>query len=145
MTQIKALRHINAKTPAVWAELADLGSHVEWMKDATGIAFVTEKTRGVGTVMEVATKVGPFRTLDRIEVTGWVEGQSIDVVHTGLVTGEGTLSVETSGTGTLVSWVEKLSFPWWLGGAVTVWLAKPVLAAIWRGNLERLGLRSTAP
>lgn len=145
MAQIRALRHIDAKSSVVWTELADLGSHAEWMKDATGIEFVSEQTRGVGTVMEVATKVGPLRTLDRIEVTKWVEGQSIEVVHRGLVRGEGALSVETSGTGSLVSWVERLSFPWWLGGAITAWLAKPILAAIWRGNLGRLASRATSP
>lgn len=122
----------------VWAAIADLGSHTDWMRDAETIRFLSDQRRGAGTRMEVVTVVGPFRTLDVMEVVGWAEGQSIDVVHEGLVTGRGTLSASPQGEGTLVSWVETLTFPWWLGGEVTAWLARPILAAIWRGNLERL-------
>ncbi len=122
----------------VWEALADLRSHAEWMKDAESVEFATEMERGVGTAMRVATRVGPFRTMDVIEVTGWTESESIDVIHKGLVTGSGTLAVSRTNGSTRVSWIENLRFPWWLGGPVTALLAKPVLAAIWRGNLERL-------
>lgn len=122
----------------VWAALADLGSHAQWMKDAQSVVFTGQVTSGVGTVMEVQTRVGPLRTLDVLEVTGWDDGKSIDVAHRGLVTGIGTLSAEPAATGTKVSWIEELSFPWWLGGPLTALLARPVLKAIWRGNLLRL-------
>lgn len=122
----------------VWDALADLGSHASWMKDAESIEFTTETRRGVGAVLEVETRIGPFRTLDVLEVTGWDEGESIDVEHRGLVTGVGTLAASPANGCTRVSWVEELRFPWWLGGAVTAVIAKPVLAATWRGNLERL-------
>lgn len=122
----------------VWEALADLASHDRWMKDAESIEFGSEQRSGVGTTMIVATRVGPLRTIDRMEVTGWTEGESIDVVHSGLVKGVGTLSAASVHGETVVTWVEDLSFPWWLGGPLTAWLARPVLAAIWRGNLERL-------
>jgi carbon monoxide dehydrogenase subunit G len=131
-------RLIEAPLETVWPALADLESHIRWMKDARSIEFVTEQRRGEGTRMRVETVVGPLRTMDVMEVTGWEEGRSIEVAHQGLVTGEGTLEAEAVGTGTVVSWEERLRFPWWLGGRVTAWLAKPVLAAIWRGNLRRL-------
>jgi len=88
--------------------------------------------------MEVETVVGPFRTVDVMDVVGWEEGSSIEVAHRGLVKGGGTLSAEEHDDGTLVGWVEELRFPWWLGGALVAWLARPVLAATWRENLERL-------
>lgn len=88
--------------------------------------------------MRVKTVVGPFRTLDEMEVVGWNEGRSIEVVHTGLVTGRGTLTAAEVEGGTMVSWDEELIFPWWLGGRFTAWLARPVLSSVWRGNLERL-------
>lgn len=130
---------------AVWAALADLGSHDRWMKDAESIVFVTEQRSGVGTRMEVETVVGPLRTLDKMEVVGWEEGQSIEVVHQGLVTGRGTLAARPHGDGTLVSWDETLTFPWYLGGPITAFFAKPVLGAIWRGNLERLEETLSSP
>ncbi len=100
--------------------------------------FVTEQRRGKGTVAEVETRVGPLRTLDRIEVTGWIEGESIAVEHTGAVKGRGSFTVAQVGEGTLVELIEELSFPWWLGGRAGAWVAKPILGRIWRSNLMRL-------
>jgi len=123
----------------VWNAIADLASHTEWMKDAERIVFVGDQHHGKGTRMEVETVVGPFRTIDVMEVVGWDEGHSIEVTHQGLVKGRGTLSAGPHGADrTTVSWDEDLVFPWWLGGGITSWLARPVLAAIWRGNLRRL-------
>lgn len=138
MTRIAVTRTMQVPHERVWAAIADLGSHTEWMKDAERIVFVHDQRRGKGTRMEVVTVVGPFRTVDVMEVVGWDEGRSIEVAHRGLITGRGTLAAEPAGKGTLVSWREELTFPWWLGGPITAWLARPVLAAIWRGNLARL-------
>lgn len=122
----------------VWEAISDLGSHTDWMKDAKWIVFTHDQQRGKGTRMKVKTVVGPFRTIDVMEVIGWEEGRSIEVIHKGLITGQGTLQAESQGARTLVSWSETLRFPWWLGGGITAWLARPFLAAIWRGNLKRL-------
>jgi hypothetical protein len=108
------------------------------MKDARSLVFVGEKRRGVGTRMSVATRVGPFRTTDILEVVGWDEGRSIDVAHQGLVRGRGRLSATPDDGDTVVTWDEELAFPWWLGGAITGWFARPLLAATWKGNLARL-------
>lgn len=122
----------------VWTAIADLGSHHLWMRDADSVEFVGDQRSGEGTRLDVMTVVGPFRTLDRMEVTGWEDGRSIEVSHEGLVTGHGKFTVEARDGGTTVTWEEELSFPWWLGGPITSWLARPVLARIWRGNLRRL-------
>jgi uncharacterized protein YndB with AHSA1/START domain len=145
LTRIRVSRRIETPQPSVWSALSDLESHATWMRDAESIEFITEQRSGVGTGMRVKTVVGPLRTIDIMEVTGWVEGQSITVVHRGVVTGEGTLSARSDGTFTLVSWDEELRFPWWLGGAITAWLARPVLSAIWRGNLRRLEESLSSP
>jgi len=108
------------------------------MRDARSIEFTSELRRGEGTRMEVVTVIGPLRTTDIMEVVAWDEGRSIDVRHEGLVTGTGTLRVEPVGNGSRVTWDETLMFPWWLGGALTAWLARPVLGAVWKGNLRRL-------
>lgn len=122
----------------VWEALSDLEAHTAWMRDARSIEFTTGLRRGEGTRMEVLTVIGPLRTTDIMEVVGWEEGRAIEVRHEGLVTGTGTLRVEPAGTHSKVSWDETLVFPWWLGGPVTAWLARPVLSAVWRGNLRRL-------
>lgn len=136
---------MRANHEVVWSALSDLGSHAQWMKDAESIVFLTDQREGVGTRIEVETVVGPLRTLDRMEVVGWEEGRSIEVVHTGLVTGRGTLAAAAEADGTRVSWEEILHFPWYLGGPITAFFARPVLAAIWRGNLKRLEAKLSSP
>ena len=138
MAHIAVTRELPVPHERVWEAIADLGSHTDWMKDAEWIVFVHDQKRGKGTRMKVETVVGPFRTIDVMEVVGWEEGRSIEVVHKGLITGHGTLQATSQGAGTLVSWSETLVFPWWLGGRITAWLAQPFLATIWRGNLRRL-------
>lgn len=138
MARIRVTQRIESPIGEVWEALADLASHADWMRDAESIVFLTERRSGVGTRMQVKTVVGPFRTLDIMEVTGWDDGRSIGVRHEGLVTGTGTLGVTEADGAALVYWDEELTFPWWLGGPITAWLARPVLAWIWRGNLRSL-------
>lgn len=145
MARIEVSRMMKTSRPVVWEALADLGSHARWMRDARSVEFLGSRKRGLGTRMAVETRVGPFRTVDLLEVTGWEEGRSISVAHRGLIDGEGVLSVEDAGNGSLVRWVERLSFPWWLGGPVTAWLARPLLGAVLRGDLRRLDSLVSSP
>ncbi len=146
VARIEVAHRVKAPIEEVWPILAALETHVEWMKDADSLHFTGPERRGVGTRMEVGTRVGPFRTNDVLEVIGWDEGRSITVTHLGLVRGEGVLSLASDEDGsTMVSWVEHLHFPWWLGGPVTAWLTRPILARIWRGNLDRFAARFNAP
>jgi uncharacterized protein YndB with AHSA1/START domain len=145
LARIEVSRVMKTPRRVVWEALADLASHAGWMRDARSVEFLGPRTRGVGARMKVETRVGPFRTLDVLEVTGWEEGRSISVTHHGLIKGEGVLSVEETDSGSRVSWVERISFPWWLGGPITAWLARPLLAAILRGNLRRLESLVSSP
>jgi len=130
---------IEASLGRVWAAVADLESHVEWMADADSITFLTDSRAGIGTRMEVASRVGPLRTTDIMQVTEWVDRRRIGVRHTGLVTGEGAFELEAiNPTTTRFTWRERLTFSWYLGGPLTAQVASPVLAAIWKRNLNRL-------
>lgn len=131
-------------TPArVWAELADISSHVEWMADAVAIRFVGDgRRRGVGTTFECDTVVGPLRTMDVMTITEWRPRRAFGVRHVGLVTGTGRFTLRRVGPRrTRITWDERLSFPWWLGGRLGVAAASPVLRRVWRGNLRRLRAR----
>jgi len=139
---------VEASPSAVWRELAHLERHVEWMADAESIDFTTEQRRGVGTTFDCATRIGPLRTVDRMEVTRWDDGREMGVRHVGLVTGEGIFTLRPAGHDgehTQLDWTEQLRFPWYLGGPVTGVLAGPVLRRIWRGNLRRLAALVTQP
>ena len=140
-SRIRVEQHIAAARDVVWDDIADIGSHAEWMADAESITFLTEHRHGAGTRMEVLTKVGPFSLTDVMEFTSWEAPERMAVRHQGLVTGEGAFLLTEDGDGTRFVWDEELAFPWWLGGPITAFFAAPVLRAIWRGNLKRLAGR----
>ena len=79
----------------VWDEVKIMKNHVNWMKDASKIDFLSENEAGIDTKMKVLTKVGPFKLNDIITVTTWKEMSSIGVVHEGIVTGEGAFYLST--------------------------------------------------
>jgi hypothetical protein len=51
------------------------------MADARRITFTSEQTRGVGTSFDCLTRLGPFRTVDRMTVTEWEPGQAMGIEH----------------------------------------------------------------
>ena len=128
---------VNAPVDTAWRALADISSHVEWMADAESITFTSTQREGVGTTFDCETKVGPLRTTDKMTVSAWDARRRLGVAHTGIVVGSGTFDLDPSGSGTRLSWTENLRFPWFLGGNVTAFLARPVLRRIWMGNLHR--------
>jgi hypothetical protein len=137
---------VDATPAVVWGELAEIPRHVQWMADAVAIRFTGDQRRGEGTTFECETKVGPLRTLDRMEITSWTDGHEIGVRHSGLVTGEGRFRLTPAGDArTDVTWSEDLTFPWYLGGPATALFARPVLRHIWQGNLRRLAALCESP
>ena len=129
---------IHAPISAVWADVSDLTSHVNWMKDAKEIRLRSSSHEGVGTEFECLTQVGPLRTLDVLRVTEWIQGNRITMEHLGTIHGTGTIALTAFGSITHVIWSEEITFPWWLGGNCTGMLAKPVLHELWSSNLQRL-------
>jgi hypothetical protein len=139
MARIRVRATIDAPPGAVWARLADIADHVEWMADARAIRFTGDRRSGVGTTFECETRIGPLTTTDVMEVTEWHDGRSLGVRHTGVVSGAGRFVLGGGRPGsTSVTWDERLHFPWWLGGPVAGLAAAPVLRLVWRGNLRRL-------
>lgn len=146
MSHIETSIEVGAPPALVWAHLADIGSHVEWMADAEAINFTSTSRQGTGTTFDCATRVGPLRLLDRMEITEWEPERSMGVRHVGLVTGTGSFQLAAIGASTTVlTWTETLRFPWWMAGPIGAWVAQPVLGAIWRGNLRRLRDRIETP
>lgn len=147
MSGVRTSIRIPAPPSAVWAELVDIPTHVEWMADAEAIRFETDQREGVGTRFECDTKVGPFRLVDVMEVTSWEPERRMGVRHVGLVTGRGEFTLEPTGEGdeTELTWTEALTFPWYLAGPLGARVAAPVLRRIWVGNLRRFAARVERP
>lgn len=133
---------IECSPAEVWADVRNIESHVTWMQDAVVIRFLTENREGAGTRFECDTKIGPFSITDIMEVTSWEDERRMGVRHVGLVEGIGEFTLAEAGPGrTEFRWEEDLSFPWFLGGPLGAFVARPVLRRVWRGNLKRLTAR----
>ncbi len=133
--------YIDAPPDEVWSDVSEMASHAEWMADAESISFASSTTSGVGTILVVPTRVGPLVTEDWIIVTRWDEGEAIGVVHVGIVSGVGEFRLIPEGAGTRFVWEEDLTLPLSLGGRIGEVVAKPIVTAIWKGNLARLSRR----
>lgn len=141
-TRVTITKSMNASPEAVWQELAAIEQHVDWMADAVALDFHSDQRRGVGTAFACTTKIGPFKTIDEMEIDRWEEGSAIGVTHRGAVTGTGVFTIAaTSGSESTVTWSEALTFPWWMGGVIGSTFAQPIFRWIWRRNLDRLALR----
>jgi len=138
MPSVSVSVDISAPLEAVWRAAADLASHSQWMADVESIDFDSGSRQGPGTVMRVATKVGPFRTTDVMKVTAWETERRISVEHRGLFTGRGEFELSPVGGATRFTWSEEIEFPWRFGGPIGAAIARPILTLIWRGNLRRL-------
>jgi len=142
MAKLKVATTVDASVQEVWADLSDISSHVEWMNDAVALRFTSDQTSGVGTTFDCDTQVGPFRLTDKMEITEWVHGKAIGVRHVGLVAGEGVITLRRKRRDrTQVVWAERLTFPWWMGGPIGAFAAKPVLGWVWRGSMRNLSAR----
>ncbi len=130
---------IDAPPDTVWRAVEPIERHVEWMADAERIEFTGATRRGVGTTFDCRTKIGPFRTTDRMVVTDWKPNRTMGIEHRGLFTGRGQFALAHLGRDrTRFTWTEQLEFPLWLGGAAGALAAKPILRRVWRANLRRL-------
>jgi uncharacterized membrane protein len=133
---------IEAPPAEVWADIADLASHVEWMADAEAIRFTTNQRSGVGASFDCDTRVGWLRLTDRMEITEWIPEWVIGVRHVGVITGSGRLTLAPApGDATDFTWTETLTFPIWLGGRLGAVLGGAVLWLIWSRNLAALKRR----
>jgi hypothetical protein len=146
VARIKVSTVIAAAPERVWDELRHIDQHVQWMADAEAIRFTSRGREGRGTTFECDTRIGPFRTVDHMEVTEWRTARTLGVRHTGLVTGSGRFTlrrVRRRGdiTATRFTWSEKLVFPWWMGGPVGGLVGARVMKRIWKRNLTRLRAR----
>jgi hypothetical protein len=144
MVSVRVSTTVPADRGQVWAELERIEDHVEWMLDATAIRFVGDGRAGVGTRFECDTRFGPLRLTDLMEITEWEPRVAMGVRHRGAVDGEGRFSLsDAPEAATVIDWEEELSFPWWFGAGLGELFARPLFAAVWKGNLRRLAQRVT--
>ena len=133
---------IHAPVERVWAEAIDFAAHSEWMRDARAIRFEGDRREGVGAILLIETRVGPFRTTDRFKITRVEPMRLIEGRHLGMFTGEGRFELSSPAPGrTRFAWRERIRFPWYFGGPAGAWVGRMILARVWRTNLAALKQR----
>ena len=135
---INIQHHYSVPVERLWSELEQIDRHVLWMADAVKITFTSPQERGLGTTFTCLTKVGPLSLTDVMTITAWEAQRSMGVRHSDIVTGEGHFTLQAAENGSTLTWAETLAFPWWMAGKIGEFLAKPILTALWKGNLRRL-------
>ena len=141
MARLSVAIDISASPSEVWNVIEPIEAHVTWMHDAVAIRFQHDQHRGVGTAFLCDTKIGPFKLVDRMEITEWTPDTAMGVRHVGVITGAGrfTLTPIDLGRRTRFAWDESLNFPWWLGGPLGALIGgRLVLRLIWKRNLRAL-------
>ena len=146
MATIQVSAVVPAAPDVVWEDLRHIDRHVDWMADAYSVRFLTGDTEGVGVRFECATRIGPLRLTDRMEVTEWRDGEVMGIRHRGAVSGAGQFRLAPcpGPAGEILTrfeWTETLRFPWWMGGPLGAAAARPVLRALWDRNLRRFAAR----
>ena len=130
---------IDASPRAVWRAIEDISTHVYWMHDAVAIRFTSARHSGVGTTFDCDTRIGPFSLVDKMEITQWRPRRAMGVRHVGMVTGTGKFTLRAlPGGRTRFTWRERLTFPWWMGGALGAAVGGEALRSVWRRNLRTL-------
>ncbi len=140
-SRVRANVDIDATPDEVWEHIADVRTHVDWMRDATEIRMLSDQLEGVGTRFECDTKIGPLKLTDLMEIIDWRPGVAMGVRHEGVVTGAGLfiLTPIDLDRRTRFSWTEELRFPWWLAGPFGATIGgRTVLATVWSRNLRDL-------
>jgi hypothetical protein len=139
MGTIRVSTVIDRDPAEVWETVGRIERHVDWMLDAESISFTSTARSGTGTTFDCATKVGPFRLVDKMEITEWEPAAVMGVRHVGVVTGSGRFTLEAvDGGRTRFTWDETLRFPWWMGGPVGAVVGDRLMKIVWRRNLARL-------
>ena len=147
MAQLDITVLIDAAPDAVWDVLADLERQGDWMVDVRRLDVVSDRKRGVGTVLDVTSELFGLPVVrDVMEITAWDPPRRIDVLHRGQFHGTGSFIVEPAAAGTTrMRWVEDFEPPLGRLGELAFLVAvRPHLMRVFGRSLRTLKRRSEA-
>jgi uncharacterized protein YndB with AHSA1/START domain len=128
---------IAAPIDEVWEVLSDIERQPLWMSEMKAVRLRSPGPVGVGTRAEADVRIFLVGVLDPVEVDIYDPPTRFGIRHVGTFAGEGRFTLEPiDGGRTLVRWDERLVPPF-LPSLGQI-LQKPILGAIFQGDLERL-------
>lgn len=122
-----------------WAVLVDWERQREWMADADEVRVISAAREGVGTTVDVKTRVLNVSLFtERLEVIGWDPPRELRMAHRSFIGGTGTWTLTPAGTGTRFRWIEDLSLPLPFLGELALLIYRPFMRHLMRRAMQDL-------
>jgi hypothetical protein len=114
--------------------LLDWERQAAWMRDADRVTVVSARREGLGTRIDVRTRVldVPVFT-ERLEVIEWEPPRRLVMAHRSFIGGRGEWALEPAGDGCRFRWTEDLSLPVPLLGGLALLVYRPIMRWLMRG------------
>ncbi len=130
---------VPASPEMVWRVITDWERQGEWMLEASDFAVTSPQREGIGVEAQATIKIAGIATRDRVRVIAWEPPYCLAIEHLGWVRGTGRIHLApVSRAQTHVLWREQLDPPLGLAGAIGLSVLKPVMARVFRRDLEVL-------
>ena len=111
-----------------WAALVAWERQPDWMADADEVRVTSAAREGVGTTVDVKTRVLTVPSFtERLEVVGWDPPRELRIAHRRFIRGVGTWTLTPAGAGTRFRWIEDVSLPVPILGRLALLAYRPFL------------------
>jgi hypothetical protein len=128
---------IDAPIDDVWDFVSDIERQPLWMEEMKAVRLTTPGPVGVGTRGDADVRIFLVGIVDAVEIDVYDPPSRFGIRHVGRYTGGGLITLEAiDRRRTLVRWDERLVPP--LIPHLGQLLQKPIMGAIFQGDLERL-------
>jgi hypothetical protein len=131
---------IRASEEDIWAVISDLSGQQRWMEDISSLEVVSDVKSGVGTILNVTSKVFGLPVVkDVMGVVVWEEPRRLEVVHRGQFTGEAAFRLQPAPGGTIFIWREEFKPPLGpLGELAAALVVSPHLRRVWARSMDNV-------
>ena len=134
---IKMAITIDAPIDEVWDVVSDIERQPLWMEEMKAVRLRSPGPVGVGSRGDADVRIFLLGIVDAVEVDLYDPPTHFGIRHVGTYSGAGRITLEAIDAGrTLVRWDERLVPP--LFPHLGQLLQKPIMGAIFQGDLERL-------
>jgi hypothetical protein len=122
-----------------WELLTRWELQSRWLRDADSVRVLGDRREGAGVYLAVRTRVYnvPLFT-ERLEVVAWDPPRRLVMAHRSYIRGVGVWRLDPAPGGSLFRWIEEISIPVPILGAIALAVYRPFMRRLMRGALGNL-------
>jgi hypothetical protein len=122
-----------------WRFLTDWELQPGWMKDADSVSVLGERREGTGVYLAVRTRIyGVPLFTERLEVVAWNPPRRLVMAHRSFIRGVGVWRLDPVPDGSLFRWIEEISLPVPVLGAIALAVYRPFMRRLMRAAVRDL-------